>query len=268
MRSMPLEPLARSFCAMARIGAAATLAGRAVLVGRALFFLLVMTILSMFWDAVMTDHVSGAMTLPSGIVLYVGVAEWITLSAPAIHLRLEDDIRSGAIEAHLLRPMPYLVGKIGETLGGMAVRLGMLGLGGVAAMLAFTQPVPPAGAWPVVALLALLGGTVHVMLVAIAGLSTFWVRRSLAAYLIMQKLIFLLGGLFAPVTLYPAWLARIAMFSPFGAALYWPAIVTLRQDAETIVMAFAAVFLWIAILALLCGGIWRAGMRRLLTRGG
>ncbi len=265
MRSMRLEPLARSAWAMACIGAAAALSARAVLLGRALFYLLVMTILGIFWDSVAAEHAGSA--LPAGIVLYVGIAEWIALSVPAIHLRLDDDIRSGAIEAHLLRPIPYLLGKISETLGGMAVRLGVLGLGGVVAMLAFSRSAPPAAAWPLVVMLVLLGGTVHVMLVAIAGLSTFWVRRSLAAYLIMQKLIFLFGGLFAPVTLYPAWLARIAAFSPFAASLYWPAVIVLQHDAATVARAFNAVLGWIAILALLCGGIWRAGMRRLLTRG-
>lgn len=266
MKSTRLEPLARGAWAMARIGAAGTLSARAVLLGRALYYLLVMTTLGKFWSAVAAEHAADALPLPSGIVLYVGIAEWITLSVPAIHLRLEDDIRSGAIEAHLLRPMPYLVGKICETLGGMAVRLGVLGLGGAGALLLSDLPAP-AAAWPPVVALALLGGCVHVMLVAIAGLSTFWVRRSLAAYLIMQKLIFLLGGLFAPVTLYPAWLARIAAFSPFAASLYWPAVIALEHDAATVLTAFAAVLTWLALLALLCGAIWRAGMRRLLTQG-
>jgi ABC-type uncharacterized transport system permease subunit len=259
--------LARSAWAMARIGAAEALSARAVLLGRTLYFLLVMTILSKFWGTVATGHSSGAIMLPSGIVLYVGIAEWITLSVPAIHLRLEDDIRSGVIEAHLLRPVPYLLAKISETIGGMAVRLGALGLAGAVTMLAFSRSVPPAAVWPLIVALVLLGGTVHIMLVAIAGLSTFWVRRSLAAYLIMQKLIFLLGGLFAPVTLYPLWLARIAACSPFAAALYWPAVITLEQDAASVVTAFVAVLGWIAILTLVCGCLWRAGMRRLLTTG-
>jgi len=293
MKSMRLEPpvrsalrlesLLRSALAMARIGAAATLSARAVLLGRVLFYLLVMVILGMFWDTVAAEHAATALPLPSGIVLYVGIAECITLSVPAIHLRLEDDIRSGAIEAHLLRPLPYLLGQISETIGGMAVRLAALGLGGLVAMLVLGRSAasaPLAAPWPapgsapwsgvmwlLVITLALLGGTVQVMLVAIAGLSTFWVRRSLAAYLIMQKLLFLLGGLFAPVTLYPTWLARIARLSPFAASLYWPAVLTLEHDAATILAAFVAVFAWIAILALLCGCIWRAGMRRLLTRG-
>jgi ABC-2 type transport system permease protein len=259
--------LMRSGWAMVCMGAAATLSARTVLLGRVLFYLVVITTLGTFWDAVTTEHASGALPLPPGIVLYVGVAEWIALSVPALHLRLEDDIRSGAIEAHLLRPVPYLFARISETLGAMAMRLGVLGLGGVVPLVLYGRSAPPGTVWPLVVVLATLGGTVHVMLVALAGLSTFWVRRSLAAWLIMQKLIFLLGGLFAPVTLYPPWLAHIAAFSPFAASLYWPAVIVLDHDVAIVVTAFAAEVCWIALLVLLCGCIWHAGMRRLLTRG-
>ena len=250
------------------MGAAATLSARAVLLGRVLFYLLVMTILGTFWDGVATEHASDVLTLPTGIVLYVGVAECITLSVPALHLHLEDDIRSGAIEAHLLRPMPYLLARISESLGGMAMRLGVLGLGGVAAMLAFSGTVPPVAIWPLVIVLGDCSAAPSTSCwLPIAGLSTFWVRLSLAAWLIMQKLIFLLGGLFAPVTLYPPWLAHIAAASPFAASLYWPAAIVLHHDVATVATAFAAELCWIVLLVLLCGCIWRAGMRRLPTRG-
>ncbi len=266
MRSTRLERLILGALSMARIGAATTVAARAVLLGRALFYLLVMLILATFWDIVAAEHATDALRLPSGIVLYVGITEWITLSVPSIHLRLEDDIRSAAIEGYLLRPMPYLLGRISETIGSLVVRLGMLGLAGLAA-LAFYGSGPPVDAWPLVIVLALFGGVVNILLISIVGLSALWMRRCLAAYLIMQKLTFLLGGLFAPVTLYPTWLARIAKASPFAASLYWPAIVALRLDAITVVLAFTATFFWIVILALCCGLVWRAGLRRLLTDG-
>jgi ABC-type uncharacterized transport system permease subunit len=69
------------------------------------------------------------------------------------------------------------------------------------------------------------------------------------------------------VTLYPPWLVHIAAFSPFAASLYWPAVIVLDHDVATVVTAFAAEVCWIALLVLLCGCIWHAGMRRLLTRG-
>lgn len=264
MKSMRPEHLVLSFLAMARIGAAATLSQRAVLLGRALFYLLVTMVLGMFWDTVAGQD---ATKLPAGIVLYVGAAECILLSVPALHLRLEDDIRSGAIEAYLLRPIPYLFGRIGETVGGFAARLVVLGLAGVAALALSGRTGPPWFAWPLLIVLGLLGGIVNVLLTALVGLAAFWIRRCLAAFLIMQKLTFLLGGLFAPVTLYPAWLALIARASPFAACLYWPSVVVLQFGTVTVLQAFAAVFAWIGILTLLCALLWRAGMHRLLVRG-
>jgi ABC-type uncharacterized transport system permease subunit len=249
---------------MACVGAAAALSTRAVLLGRALFYLLVLLILSMFWDTVAAENQT---TLPPGLVLYVGVAEWIALSIPAIHLRLEDDIRSGAIEAWLLRPLPYLLARVSEAIGAMTIRLAILGCGGAMALLLSSREAPSTVLIPLLILLGVLGGVVNILLVAIVGLSAFWMRRTLAAYLIVQKLTFLLGGLFAPVTLYPAWLAHMAKLSPFAACLYWPSVIVLGVDGSAVLTAFAAVLAWIAALSLLCGLIWHAGMRRRLRRG-
>ena len=93
-----------------RIGAGQALAGWTVLAGRCLFYVLIMTVLSALWDKVAAERTAGAIALPAGgLVLYVLATEWITLSLPAVHLRLEDDIRSGGLEPHLLRPKSYLL---------------------------------------------------------------------------------------------------------------------------------------------------------------
>lgn len=266
MRSMQLEQLTLCGLSMARIGMTATLSGRTILLGRALFYLFVLLILGTFWSGVAAEHATDAMKLPYGMVSYVGITEWIILSVPSLHLRLEDDIRSGVLEAHLLRPMPYLFGRISETIGGLTVRLGVLGGAGLVVLM-FSRSGPPPAVWPLVILLALLGGIINILLIAIVGLSAFWLRRCLAVFLIMQKLTFLLGGLFAPLTLYPTWLARTAEASPFAASLYWPAVIVLQPDAATVLLALVAVLAWIVALSLLCGLIWRSGMRRLLTTG-
>ncbi|HUN39611.1 MAG TPA: ABC-2 family transporter protein [Acetobacteraceae bacterium] len=267
MKPTPLWPWLRGTCAMARVGVAATLSARTVLLGRALFYLLVMTVLTRFWTTVAHETSAAGITLPAGILAYVAITEWIALSVPAIHLRLEDDIRFGAVEAHLLRPIPYLLGQIGQTIGAMLVRLALLSPGLGVVLLTGESMLPPITAWLSIIALAVLGGTVHILLIALAGLSAFWVRRTVAAYLVMQKAIFLLGGLFIPVTFYPDWLARFARGSPFAASLYWPAIVVLQPDQSTVVMAFLAVFAWIVALSLLCAAIWHAGLHRLLTQG-
>ena len=78
---------------------------------------------------------------------------------------------------------------------------------------------------------------------------------------------FLLGGLFAPLTLYPAWLRGISEASPFAAQLYWPAAIVIAPGAATMLRALAYEVLWIATLATLLAVIWRVGLRRMLRQG-
>ena len=95
MTSTPALPAFERALAVGRMGAVASLAGRAVLLGRGVFYLLVIALLATFWDRVAAEHQPGTLAplLPAGgLAVYVGVTEWITLSVPAIHLHLEDDI--------------------------------------------------------------------------------------------------------------------------------------------------------------------------------
>jgi ABC-2 type transport system permease protein len=272
MRSMhrPAVPLVESMLAMLRIGAVATWSSRVVLLGRGVFYLLAITLLSALWDLVAAERLPDTLAsrLPEdGLAVYIGVTEWIVLSVPSIHLRLEDDIRSGAIEAHLLRPSSYPLMRVAESCGGLLVRLGTLGLLGVAALAVSRHAGPPPVIWPCLIVLGMLGGLVGVLLYALIGMCAFWVRRTVPIYLCVQKLSFLLGGLLAPLTLYPRWLRDIAEASPFAAQLYWPAAIVIEPDAATVIQALMMQVLWVAILATLLAAVWQVGLRRLLRQG-
>ena len=113
----------------------------------------------------------------------------------------------------------------------------------------------------------MLGGLVGVLLYALIGMSAFWARRTVPIYLCVQKLSFLLGGLLAPLTLYPPWLREISEASPFAAQLYWPASIVIAPSVTTIVQALMRQVLWVAILATLLAALWQVGLRRLLRQG-
>ena len=86
------------------LGARQTLAGWPVLIGRCLFYVLILLVLTALWDKVAADRIPGALSLPAGgLALYIGAKEWVTLALPAVHLRLEDDIRSGGVEPQIGR---------------------------------------------------------------------------------------------------------------------------------------------------------------------
>jgi ABC-2 type transport system permease protein len=250
-----------------RLGFVVTLTGWPVLLGRAIFYVLLLIILTALWDKVMAEPLRGGLVgaLPAGgLAVYVGVTEWVGLSAPAVHLRLEDDIRSGALEAQLPRPKSWLVLRVAEAVGALLARLAFTGVAALCLLALSGRLWPSPVALVALAIIGPLGGIVGVLLFTLAGLSAFWLRRVLPVFLILQKMLFLLGGLFAPVTLYPGWLARVGLLSPFAAHLYWPAMMTISPTPTTIVLALMSQLVWIVLLTAVIALVWRAGLRRVL----
>ena len=252
-----------------RAGAAGALASPVALVGRSLFYVVLMLIISAFWDLAARHPAAGALAhVPeAGLAIYAGATEWLVLSVAPIHLRLEDDIRLGALEAGLLRPKPHLLMAVAESFGVALVRQITLGGVALALLLISGRTAPP---WLALVGLAALGpgaALIGTMAFAGAGATAFWARRSLAAYLVLQKASFLLGGLLAPVSLYPPLLARVAAASPFAAQLYWPARLTLEPSVRVFGVAVLSQLVWLALLGIGAGALWRAGVRKLLREG-
>jgi ABC-2 type transport system permease protein len=264
-----LAAAAAAFSAFA-LGVRRNFANWPILMGRALFYLVAMAVLSALWDKVAAQHLPGTLASalpPGGLALYVGVTEWIALSTAAIHLRLEDDIRFGLLEPHLLRPKPYLLQKIAESLGDTLGRLIGLGAAALVALALSGRVLPPAIAFAYVAILGLSGATIGVLLYTLVGLSAFWVRRVLPPYLIMQKSMFLLGGLFAPISLYPGWFYHAAIATPFAAYLFLAGNQVIAPSAASFAQALLAQAAWIAITAALIALLWRAALRKILREG-
>jgi len=252
------------------LGVRRNLANWPILMGRALFYLVVMAVLSALWDKVAGQNLPGTLATvlpPGGLTLYVGATEWITLSIAAIHLRLEDDIRFGLLEPQLLRPKPYLLQKIAESMGDTFARLLGIGAAALVALALSGRSAPPAIAFAYVAVLGVFGGAIGVLLYTLVGLAAFWVRRVLPPYLIMQKSMFILGGLFAPISLYPDWLYHAARLTPFAANTFIAGNQMIAPSAAAFGAGLAAQLAWIVIIAILIALVWRAALRKILREG-
>ncbi|HEY3798961.1 MAG TPA: ABC-2 family transporter protein [Caulobacteraceae bacterium] len=272
MRSSPpsganLLGTTRAALAAYRVGLASSLAAWPVLLGRAIFYGVCLTVLTAFWDKVGAARLAGTLATrlpPGGLGVYIGVTEWITLSVTPIQLRLEDDIRSGALEPHLLRPKPYLAQTIATEAGNMTARLGMIALGALLILTVSGRVWPSPLALAFVGVLGVIGGFIGILLYCLVGLSAFWLRKVLPPLLIMQKLMFLLGGLFAPISLYPPALRALAEASPFAAHLGFAGLQIIAPSASAFCFALALQAFWILALSGLIALAWRAGLKRTL----
>lgn len=268
--SASLAPLARAMWRAARTSWAASFASPIVMIGRCCFYMLLMTVITALWGMVAREQIAGGLAhlLPAGgLGFYVGVTEIAVLGTPAIHLKLEDDIRSGLIESRLLRPKSHLLLRFAEAMGGAFARMATLGVCGALLLALSDFAVPLPHWWPAIILLMIQSAIIGVLIGLAMGLAVFWVGQVTPLQIVVQKLSFLFGGLMAPVTLYPDWLAHIAMATPFAAQMYWPATMATTPTLAIFVQALLLQLVWIALLSLLVLWIWSRGVARVLREG-
>jgi len=98
------------------------------------------------------------------------------------------------------------------------------------------------------------------------GYAAAWVGTPAPLFWIWQKLLFVLGGMLIPLTLYPEPMRSVARASPFAAMLFVPGSLALDAGAAVVPLV-AEQLLWLAGLALLVVLVDRAALARLLARG-
>src|SRR5215471_18126269 len=117
----------------------------AELYGRMLFFAVILGVFSSLWRAVGEAGMPAAGD-PKALVWYLAGTEWILLSVPQIHLEIQEAIRRGDVVYRLGHPVSYVLAEFAAGLGGVALRMPVLGVVAFGCAFAFTRWTPPLGA--------------------------------------------------------------------------------------------------------------------------
>ena len=210
------------YAAFAALGFRQARAEPGELLGRVLFFGIVLGIFSAIWRAV-AESGSAAARDPDELLWYLAMTEWVLMTAPMIHFQMEEDIRRGDVAYQIARPASWLGARFAHGLGALAVRAPVLLVVACAtAWLYAGPPRNPAGLAAAVAFGLVAAAVITVFHLAI-GVVAFWLGDVTPAYWIFQKLLFVLGGLLLPLHFYPALFVDVALFTPFPALLAGPA---------------------------------------------
>ena len=258
----------RTHLAIALLSMRRILALRAMLVGRLAFYWVLMLIFSRLWAAVGPEgrgELGGAVEF----VWYLAVTELVALGVPMLYLWIEEEVRRGDIAYRLGRPVSYLGAKLAEAAGEYVVRflvLAVLGLPG-AWLLTGALPADPRGlAWAVP--LAFLAGLMMILVQAMIGLAAFWLQDATPVHWIVQKLLFVFGGLMIPLSIYPDWLRAIADATPFSAALYGCARLVLHHDAALVIGTAWRLAAWTVVIGAALVVVYRRSLAVLTVNGG
>ncbi len=261
----------RKYLAVLRVSVANNLAYLPEVFFRALLLVVLVFILTQLWKT--TFSARGATRLSgfsiSDMVWYLVAAEAIAMSLPALTRRVDQEVRSGQLAYLLGRPCNYVLYHFSQYLGERLVRLVMNAI--VGSILALLIVGPPhftwmgLAAWPLAAFLALC---IDFVAYATIGLFAFWTENTESFSLIFSRLTLVLGGVLAPLEIFPQPLRSIAQALPFSAILYGPSRTLVHFDLASFIRLLEQQALMIAIGGLILFAVYQIAIRRVNINGG
>lgn len=256
--------------AVARITARQQAAYKMDFLLRSCFLLMILFVFVQLWTAAYDGDaakVIGGFTMKE-IVWYLVFTEALTMGAPPLTARVEEEVKNGDIAVRLIRPMSYLGYHYSTFLSEVAIRF-IVNLA-VGCAIAWSYVGAPDFGFGWLSLLALAAGalTITFLLNAMVALCAFWVEETSGLQFVLQKLQFTIGGMLLPVDLMPDWLQRVCSWLPFQAALYLPARSAVHYDGLLLLRYAGIQAAWIAGLGVLVTIIYRRGAKKLHVNGG
>jgi len=254
--------------ACVRLGWRQTWDQKLALAGAFLTYALIVSVWASLWRLVPDATLARLALGYEQVVWYFALTEVIAFSLGHCYRQIQDEIQAGGVAAFLVRPVGYVPLTAAQELGHMAAKIVLIGVPGCVLAFALTGSVPfgPALLLPLAALLV-CGGAIFLVLQIMIGLTTAWVGTARPQFFIVQKCVFVLGGLIVPLSAYPDLLQRIAWLTPFPATLYAPASLALDPGAVHVGRMLCLQAFWLAVGAAGLAGLSAAFERRLTTKG-
>lgn len=223
-----------------------------LLIGLAAFLITCLIIFSHLWQ-----HVAARSNItnldPINLLWYIAFNEWVLISIPDISMDMEHELKDGSLAYRLPRPISYIGSKFVEGAAQLILQLVALGLVTFIFTFAWTQSLPFSyGGFAIMILLGIGAGFLGLLFQMLVGLSGFWLQDTSPFSWVMEKLLFMFGGLILPLTVYPEWLQKIAFWTPFPAILGGRSALVFSMDLTNISWIVFSIILWgiIGILAL------------------
>lgn len=177
-------------------------------------------------------------------------------------------IYEGRLNDWLLRPHQVVISSLGEN---VAMRIWHLGIGLpiIGAVAIFTGVSFEPGNILVAVPALVFAGVLRFLFTYSLALSALWGQQAGGVTELGSTLVFLLGGMAVPISLFPERLQPIGEALPFRAMLGFPAEIASGQlSTQQIVAGYGWQALWLAALVPLTAWTWSAGVRRYTALGG
>ena len=180
------------------------------------------------------------------------------------------DVQSGNIEVFLNKPISYLFYKMCWTFGlGFYnfVFIGILGFLVMALIIKIPDSMMIGLFIPTLIIEFILTTILTFLIYSIVGIFSFWMEDINPIFWIIDKLVMILGGSYLPIALFPDFLYKVSVYSPFGASMFVSHIVYNSWKLDYLKFIGIQIF-WIIVLGLLLKIIFDKAVKKLSVNGG
>ena len=180
------------------------------------------------------------------------------------------DIQSGTIEVLLSKPISYLTYRMWWQIGAGLYSFLVITLGATIAMILIVG-IPSTmtiGIFiPTLLLTFVLGAILALCLYSIVGLFAFWIEDINPVFWIVDKSVMILGGSYLPIALFPDFMYKIAIYSPFGASQFVSHTVYTSWQTNWAQLVGIQIF-WILVLGIIAFFMFGQAQKKVSVNGG
>lgn len=180
------------------------------------------------------------------------------------------DVRSGNVEVLLSKPISYLSYRMWWQVGAGLYSFLVISFFG-AIILALIVGIPATmskGVFiPTLAAVVIFGTLLSLVLYAVVGLLAFWIEDVSPIFWVVDKAVMILGGSYLPVALFPDFMYKAALYSPFGASQFITHTVYDTWEMEWIVK-IGIQSLWTLVFAAIVFILFAKARKKVSVNGG
>jgi ABC-2 type transport system permease protein len=224
--------------------------------------------LGFLWIAALPDGQSIAGYDAVSMVWYIAVAEAAVNGVDQrLMVRIGEDLQRGDLTVELLRPVTMVWMLVSREIG-LGIARFAVSLPACCAVAWLIAGPPPS--WTGLALLLVTGPlavVVQLLIVVLCSSSALWLGDTTAAWFVLQKLVFLAGGMLLPLEFWPGIWGDVLVLLPWASTAYVPAHLAVAPSASSFVTLVSLQLTWIVVLAAGTQLAWLRGERRLLGAG-
>jgi len=195
----------------------------------------------------------------------------IGLSTRNVFKLIDREVKTGGVEAVLVRPIDWRLTKVCMQIGKNLLEVAITATAFIIALAIIVGPPDMSFVTP-----GFIAGYLLLMLLAIiassalfvtVGLTAFWLNDAMPTYRIVDKIILVFGGAFVPIALLPQVVQDVVRYSPFGVyaastQLFNPGLV--KHLMPTIISSI----IWTVITVLFCNWVWARVQAKIEVNGG